>query len=96
MWEWCITAFGMKAEHWQQESVRFYQQLLPGERNVSNPHVLMMKHLKQSESGERASLHEKIRQLQQLLTEESSIRIQGLSWDGSCQELKVNLQTALF
>jgi general secretion pathway protein L len=85
-----------EAEHWQQESVRFYQQLFPGERNVSNPRVQMMKHLQQLESGEQASLHEKIRQLQQLLTEESAIRIQGLSWDGNRQELKVNLQAPSF
>lgn len=81
-------------EHWRQESVRLYQQLFPGEK--INPRVQMLKHLQQLKSDEQPGLSDLMRQLQQLLTEASTIRIQTLSWDGGRQELKIDLQAASF
>ncbi|MEG0868827.1 MAG: type II secretion system protein GspL [Hafnia sp.] len=85
-----------QAEHWRQESVRFYQQLFPGEKKVVNPRAQMLAHLQKLKSDKQALFNDLIRQLQQLLLEAPMIHIQALIWDGGSQELKIDLQAASF
>ncbi|EHK7735508.1 type II secretion system protein GspL [Escherichia coli] len=85
-----------QAEFWQHESVRVYQELFPGETVVKDPHRQMLRHLQQSTSNNMPELGGVIHQLQQLLPETSTIRLQALAWDSSSQTLKIDLQAASF
>ncbi|ENU4538167.1 type II secretion system protein GspL [Escherichia coli] len=82
--------------HWQQASVRFYQQLFPGEKNVINPRAQMMKHLQLSPVENQTRIGTIMRQLQQLRAETPDIRLQTLVWDGRRKELKIDLQATSF
>ncbi|MFZ1871661.1 MAG: type II secretion system protein GspL [Chania sp.] len=93
---WSHYRLWQQAEHWRKESVRLYQQLFPTEKNVINPRVQMQQHLQQLQPAEQAGLNEQMRQLQQLLTETSTIRLQALAYDASRKELKVDLHAASF
>ncbi|KFK91777.1 general secretion pathway protein GspL [Serratia sp. Ag1] len=85
-----------QAEHWRLESVRLYQQLFPTEKNVINPRVQMQQHLQQLQPGEQAGLSEQMRQLQQLMADNSAVRLQTLAYDASRKELRVDLHAASF
>lgn len=86
----------LQAEHWQQASVHFYQQLFPGEKNVITPRVQMMKHLQHSPANNQAEIGTIMRQLQQLLAEKPTIRLKALAWDSRRRELKIDLQAMSF
>ncbi|HHQ6536009.1 TPA: type II secretion system protein GspL [Serratia fonticola] len=85
-----------QAEHWRQESVRVYQQLFPADKKVVNPRVQMQQHLQQLQPIEQAGVVAQMRQLQQLMAENSAIRFQALSYDAGRKELKVDIQAASF
>ncbi|MBC3379646.1 type II secretion system protein GspL [Serratia fonticola] len=85
-----------QAEHWRQESVRVYQQLFPADKKVVNPRVQMQQHLQQLQPIEQAGVVAQMRQLQQLMAENSAIRFQALSYDAGRKELKVDAQAASF
>ncbi|MEB7885655.1 type II secretion system protein GspL [Serratia fonticola] len=85
-----------QAEHWRQESVRVYQQLFPADKKVVNPRVQMQQHLQQLQPIEQAGVVAQMRQLQQLMAENSAIRFQELSYDAGRKELKVDIQAASF
>ncbi|WP_419235847.1 type II secretion system protein GspL [Serratia fonticola] len=85
-----------QAEHWRQESVRVYQQLFPADKKVVNPRVQMQQHLQQLQPIEKAGVVAQMRQLQQLMAENSAIRFQALSYDAGRKELKVDVQAASF
>ncbi len=56
----------------------------------------MLRHLQQSTGNNIPELGSVMRQLQQLLSETSTIRLQALAWDSSSQTLKIDLQAASF
>lgn len=85
-----------QAEHWRQESVRVYQQLFPADKKVVNPRVQMQQHLQQLQPIEQAGVVAQMRQLQQLMAENSAIRFQALSYDAGRKELNVDVQAASF
>jgi general secretion pathway protein L len=85
-----------QADHWRQESVRVYQQLFPADKKVINPRVQMQQHLQQLQPIEQAGVVAQMRQLQQLMAENSAIRFQALSYDAGRKELKVDVQAASF
>lgn len=85
-----------QAEQWRQESVRVYQQLFPADKKVVNPRVQMQQHLQQLQPIEQAGVVAQMRQLQQLMAENSAIRFQALSYDAGRKELNVDVQAASF
>ncbi|EMH7041167.1 hypothetical protein V6T64_005079, partial [Escherichia coli] len=85
-----------QAQFWRYESVRVYQQLFPSEKAVKDPRRQMLRHLQQSTGNNIPELGSVMRQLQQLLSETSTIRLQALAWDSSSQTLKIDLQAASF
>ncbi|VTR57790.1 Cholera toxin secretion protein epsL [Serratia fonticola] len=85
-----------QAEHWRQESVRVYQQLFPADKKVVNPRVQMQQHLQQLQPIEQTGVVAQMRQLQQLMAENSAIRFQALSYDAGRKELNVDIQAASF
>jgi general secretion pathway protein L len=85
-----------QAEQWRQESVRLYQQLFPSEKNVINPRVQMQQHLQQLQPIDQGGVVVQMRQLQQLTTENPTIRIQALSYDASRKVLNVDVHAASF
>ncbi|MDQ9159061.1 type II secretion system protein GspL [Citrobacter portucalensis] len=85
-----------QAEFWRQESVRVYQHLFPGEKAAQDPRRQLLKHLQQSPGDNTPELGSVVRQLQQLLSENSTVRVQALAWDSSSQTLKIDLQAASF
>ncbi|WP_076944074.1 type II secretion system protein GspL [Serratia oryzae] len=93
---WSHYRLWQQSEHWRQESVRLYKQLFPTERNVVNPRVQMQQHLQQLQPTAQAGLNEQVRQLQQLLTGASTLRLQALAYDAGSKELKVDLHAASF
>lgn len=85
-----------QAGYWQQMSADIYLQLFPGEKNVINPRVQMMKHLKKLPADNPLDMGSIVRQLQQLLAETSAVHLKALAWDGRRRELKIDLQAASF
>ena len=85
-----------QAENWKQVSINFYRQLFPDEKNVINPRVQMMNHLQQLPVNSQPDMSAEILQLQQLLTETSTIRLQTLRWDSNRKELIIDLQAESF
>ncbi len=85
-----------QAQFWRYESVRVYQQLFPSEKAVKDPRRQMLRHLQQSTGNNIPELGSVMRQLQQLLSETSTIRLQALARDSSNQTLKIDLQAASF
>ncbi|EOS7044005.1 type II secretion system protein GspL, partial [Escherichia coli] len=79
-----------QAQFWRYESVRVYQQLFPSEKAVKDPRRQMLRHLQQSTGNNIPELGSVMRQLQQLLSETSTIRLQALAWDSSSQTLKID------
>jgi general secretion pathway protein L len=85
-----------QAQQWRQASTRLYQQLFPAEKNVINPRVQMQQHLQQLAPSAQAGLSEQMRQLQQLMADNSAVRLQALAYDASRNELRVDLHAASF
>ncbi|AHG18852.2 general secretion pathway protein GspL [Chania multitudinisentens RB-25] len=85
-----------QAEHWRQEGKRVYQQLFPLDKNVVNPRVQMQQHLQQLQPAEQGGFTAQLRQLQQLMADNTAIQLQAISYDASRKELKVDLHAASF
>ncbi|MFP9227642.1 type II secretion system protein GspL [Pectobacterium cacticida] len=86
-----------QAEHWRQESIRVYQHIFPSETLVVNPRAQMQQHLQRiaaKPSGK--GLLEQLNPLQQLITQNSAINIQSLSYDGAAGELRLELLGASY
>ncbi|PVZ84715.1 type II secretion system protein GspL [Serratia sp. S1B] len=85
-----------QAEHWRQESVRYYQQLFPTEKNIVNPRAQMQQHLQQLQPAQQAGISVQMRKLQQLVAESSDISVHALSYDANRKELKIEVQATSF
>lgn len=79
-----------QASYWQQESVRVYRQIFPGETQVVNPRAQMQQHLQQV-GGERDTprLLQSMNRLQALLGENQDIRLTVLAYNGNWREIRL-------
>nr|WED69297.1 type II secretion system protein GspL [Pectobacterium colocasium] len=94
---WAHYQLYQQAEHWRQESVRVYRQIFPSETNVVNPRAQMQQHLQRTAAGGAGKgLLEQLNPLQQLMTQNSAIKIQSLSYDGSAGEFRLALQATSY
>ncbi|WP_233965475.1 type II secretion system protein GspL [Pectobacterium versatile] len=90
---WAHYQLYQQSEHWRQESVRTYRQIFPSETNVVNPRAQMQQHLQRTAAGGAGkALLDQLNPLQQLMTQNSAIKIQSLSYDGAAGEFRLALQ----
>ncbi|WP_375055055.1 type II secretion system protein GspL [Zobellella sp. DQSA1] len=82
-----------QAEHWRQETVRVYRQLLPQETHVVNPRAQMQQRLRQLETwAQTPGLGIQIRRLQSLFAQNSAVTLHALAYDAARAEIRLELQ----
>nr|WP_113865038.1 type II secretion system protein GspL [Brenneria salicis]NMN91006.1 general secretion pathway protein L [Brenneria salicis ATCC 15712 = DSM 30166]RBP66500.1 general secretion pathway protein L [Brenneria salicis ATCC 15712 = DSM 30166]RLM32048.1 type II secretion system protein GspL [Brenneria salicis ATCC 15712 = DSM 30166] len=94
---WTHYQLYRQAAYWRQESIRVYRQLFPSETAVINPRLQMQQRLQRASAVKGTQgLLSQLTALQQIITRNSDVQIQSLSYEASGSELRVALQATSY